>query len=154
MHRVLVALVLFVASFALLNTDVVAQTWNPFRTASVTDKSAVATGKSNTRSQVSRLPQWNLPKLQSPFVPAPPGAPTLAQRFNTSTQRFFAKTKEVVTAPIDAMSQKTSEMSQWMQRTGDLSSSEGDSGNSRKSQESVNSGPPQTVNEWLAQERP
>jgi hypothetical protein len=154
MRRVLVALVFAAASCAWLTCDVEAQSWNPFRSAASVDTRANATGKPDASPQASRWPQWNLPKLQSPFAPLPPGSPTMAQRFNNSTQRFFTKTKEVVTAPIDAMSQKTSEMSQWMQRTGAQSPSSSGGGNERSSQETVSSGPPQTVNEWLAQERP
>ncbi len=131
-----------------------AQLWNPFRS-DASPSALHESSKSTASPQGSWLPQLSLPKLQSPFAPADPGVPTMTQRFNNSTQRFFTKTKEVVTAPIDAMSHKTSELSQWFQRPGSTATPrEGLFSSNSSAANEKSAGPPKTVNEWLAQPRP
>ena len=154
MGRFVTKLVFLFAFPLLAATQVQAQLWNPFRSAATTT-APNESAKSVASPQGSWLPQLNLPKLQSPFAPPDPGAPTMTQRFNHSTQRFFSKTKEVVTAPIDAMSQKTSELSQWFQRPASTSAPRESlfSSNAASGKEG-NAGRPNDVNEWLAQPRP
>lgn len=152
MRHALVSLALFVALSFMSGADAVAQGWNLFRSsATASNRNSTPAPTPGAQTEYSHWPHLSFPKLQSPFAPSPPGTPTLTERFNTSTQRFFTKTKEVVTAPIDTMSQKTQELSHWMQRMG---SSPASNGSEAGSQASVTQGKPETVTEWLAQERP
>lgn len=159
MRRVASQLVVLIPCLTILSSALHAQLWKPFR-AEEPQSLRESAPRPPSIGPASWIPQLRMPRLIAPASERrEPAGPTVAQRFNASTQRVFSRTKAIVTAPIDSMSQATSNMTHWFDRS---PPSGGDS-----SRESVfpgihsgtektegYSGPPRTVPEWLGQERP